>query len=103
MAGGGEHAGAQRVDRLHAAQVADDTFRLSGQLLAGNDPTWWAARRVTATTAGLHQLETQRLAALIRIAEPNRPHPLEVSSPGRRMTLRAAVVDRPDDDLIRSR
>ena len=45
----GEHPGAQWVDRLHLAKVADDRRWLLGQLLENGPPQLWSGLKVDPT------------------------------------------------------
>ena len=50
----GEHLGAQRVDRLHLAKVADDRRWLLGQLLEDGPLDLWSGREVEPARQGQH-------------------------------------------------
>jgi hypothetical protein len=75
MADGGEHLGAQRVDRLHLAKITDDPRWLLGQLLEDGPLKLGDGGQLQPTDQGQHH--TALLAGLL---DPHRGHPSASSS-----------------------
>jgi hypothetical protein len=73
MPDGGEHPGAQRVDRLHLVKVADDRRWLLGQLLEDGPLELGGGGQIKPASQGQHHAA--------RLAGPLDPHRGLLSSP----------------------